>query len=140
MRVHYTGRQVDITRNVRSQVEEKLNKLHRHLGWHLDLEAHVIIELERHFYTTEVTLNLKGNHSLVGVASAPEIYPSVQESLDRLDTQVHKYKDRGRERKRRTRAALVTKTDGTPALRRRKKVPGNAAAAVETHDLPEALG
>ena len=59
MKVHFTGRQVEITSAIRSRVEQKLRKIHKILGSHLDLEAHVILSLERHRYTCEVTLNLK---------------------------------------------------------------------------------
>ena len=60
MKVHYTGRQVEITPAIQSRVEQKLQKIHKILGSRLDLEAHVILSLERHRYTTEVTLHLRG--------------------------------------------------------------------------------
>ncbi len=104
MKIHYTGRQVEITPTLRSQVEEKLNKIHKILGRHLDLEARVIVSLERHRYGTEVTLPLK-NHPLVGLGITHDLYSSLQEALEKLEKQVIKYKDRSRERKRRPRAS-----------------------------------
>lgn len=100
MRVHYTGRQVEITPVIKTQVEEKLNKVHKILGPHLDLEAHVILSQERHRHTSELTLNLK-NHSLVGLGVTHDFYSSLQEALENLEKQVLKYKSRGRVLKRR---------------------------------------
>ena len=115
MKVHYTGRQVEITPALRSRVEQKLRKIHKILGSHLDLEAHVILSLERHRYTTEITLNLK-NHPLVGLSVRHDSRASLQEALEKLEKQVIKYKTRGRARKRRPVAsqkeALRTTTAG----------------------------
>ena len=105
MKVHYTGKQVEITPAIRSRVEQKLQKIHKILGSHLDLEAHVILSLERHRYSTEVTLNLK-NHPLVGLSVQHDFRASLQEALEKLEKQAVKYKSRGRERKRRPVAAL----------------------------------
>ncbi len=101
MKVHYTGRQVEVTPQVKTQVEDRLNKLHKFLGRHLDLEAHVILSLERHLHTTEITLPLK-NQPVVGIASLPDQYSSVKEALEKLETQVLRHKDYMRVTKRRS--------------------------------------
>ncbi len=117
MKVHYTGRQVEITPAIQSRVEQKLQKIHKILGSRLDLEAHVILSLERHRYTTEVTLHLK-NHPLVGLSVQHNFRASLQEALEKLEKQAVKYKSRGRERKRRPVAAfkkaLETSGGGLP--------------------------
>ena len=105
MKVHFTGRQVEIASAIRSRVEQKLRKIHKILGSHLDLEAHVILSLERHRYTCEVTLNLK-HHPLVGLSLKHDFRASLQEALEKLEKQAVKYKSRGRERKRRPVASL----------------------------------
>ncbi len=105
MKVHYTGKQVEITPAIRSRVEQKLRKIHKILGSHLDLETHVILSLERHRYSTEVTLNLK-NHLLVGLSVKHDFRASLQEVLEKLEKQAVKYKSRGRERKRQPVASL----------------------------------
>ena len=105
MKVHFTGRQVEITPAIQSRAGQKLQKIHKILGSYLDLEAHVILSLERHRYTTEVTLNLK-NHPLVGLSVKHDSRASLQEALEKLEKQAVKYKSRGRERKRRPVASL----------------------------------
>jgi putative sigma-54 modulation protein len=115
MKVHYTGRQIDVTPQVKAQVEDKLNKLHKFLGKHLDLEAHVILSLERHLHTTEITLPLK-NQPVVGIASLPDQYSSVKEALEKLETQVLRHKDYTRVTKRRSDAPRTARAEGeTPA-------------------------
>ncbi len=98
MKIHYTGRQVEISPKIRSQVEEKLNKIHRIVGLRLDLEAHVTLSLERHRYSSEVTLGLK-NHPLVVLSSNHDCYVCVQDALEKMEKQAIKYKGRGRELK-----------------------------------------
>lgn len=114
MKIHYTGRQIEITPNIKSQVEEKLNKIHKILGAHLDLEAHVILALERHRYTTEVTLNLK-HQPLVGLSVTHDFHSSLQEALEKLEKQAIKYKGRNRERKRRARSSGATAPEAAGA-------------------------
>ncbi len=108
MKIHFTGRQVEITPAIRFRVEQKLRKIHKILGSHLDLETHVILSLEHHRYTSEVTLNLK-HHPLVGLSLKHDFRASLREALEKLEKlekQAVKYKTRGRERKRRPVASL----------------------------------
>ncbi len=126
MKIHYTGRQVEITPLIKSLVEEKLNKIHKILGPHLDLEAHVILSQERHLCSSEVTLNLK-NHLLVGISSTPDSYGSLQEAMEKLEKRVIKYKDRGRVLKRRSREPRLAKSEGE--VERRNGRPRRRGAA-----------
>ncbi len=107
MRIHYTGRQVEIVPAVQRMIESKLNKIHKILGAHLDLEAHVILSQERHRFATEMTLNLK-HQPLVGLGVAHDFRSSLQEALEKLEKQAVKYKTRYREKKRRVRASWTT--------------------------------
>ena len=125
MRIHYTGRQVEITPGIKEQVAEKLDKIHRIMGRHLDLEAHVILSLERHLHSSEITLNLK-DHPLVGLASGTDFYSSLQEATERLETQVLRHRRRRRVMQRHSRSLrkLTTRvagwTAGEPPLPRKR--------------------
>ena len=116
MKIHYTGRQVEITPHIKSLVEEKMSKIHKILGRHLDLEAHVVLSLERHLHSSEVTLNLK-NHPLVGLAATADFYSSLQEAMEKLEKRVIKYKGRGRVLKRRANSSNYSRTP--PLISRR---------------------
>ena len=130
MRIHYTGRQVEITPRIKLQVEEKLDKVHRLLGRHLDLEAHVILSQERHLHTSEVTLNLK-KQPLVVVAAASDFYSSLQEALDNLERQVVRGRQKKRVLQRRSKASRVLTPGGVLES-------SNGRRAGELPVLPEA--
>lgn len=128
MKIHYTGRQVEISPKIRSQIEEKLNKIHRIAGARLDLEAHVTLTLERYRYSSEITVSLK-NHPLVVVSANHDCYVCVQDALEKLEKQAIKYKGRGRELKRRPKTAWAAEeaAAGEPAGRAAGAAAGGAA-------------
>ena len=97
MRVEFTGRQYEITPQVRKQVELGLSKLEKILGTTFD--THVILATEKHRAIAEITVTVR-SHPIVGAAEAAEMTAAIGESLDRIERQALKYKGRWRTKKR----------------------------------------
>lgn len=100
MNVEYTGRQYEITPNIRKQVETGLSKLTKILG--SSFETHVILACEKHRCLAEITITAR-NHPLVGAAEASEMPLAIGEALDRVERQALKHRTRWRAIKRKPR-------------------------------------
>jgi len=97
MNVEYTGRQYEITPQIRKQVEHGLTKLTRILGDSFD--AKVILTAEKYRHIADITVTIR-QKPLVGLAEGTEMLTVVGEALDRIERQAVKYKARWRTRKR----------------------------------------
>jgi putative sigma-54 modulation protein len=97
MNVEYTGRQYEITPQIRKQVEHGLTKLTRILGDSFD--AKVILTAEKYRHIADITVTVR-QKPLVGLAEGTEMIAAVGEALDRIERQAVKYKARWRTRKR----------------------------------------
>jgi putative sigma-54 modulation protein len=136
MNVEYTGRQYEVNRAVRKQVEHSLAKLRKILGGNFD--AHVILAAEKHRHIAEITILVR-DHSIVGLAQAKDMTAAVNEALDRIHRQAVKYKGRWRTRKRHPRKRAPHKWPSSA-----KEEEGGAAAresdagpvAVLVHSFP----
>jgi putative sigma-54 modulation protein len=98
MQIEYTGRQIDVTPDLRQYTEERLNKVARLLRDRCNL--HVILTTERHRRIAEVTLKFR-DHSLVGIGQTADLRSSINDALDKVEKQVLRLLDRKRARKRR---------------------------------------
>jgi putative sigma-54 modulation protein len=97
MQVDYTGRQVTITRSLRTLAEEAADRISTILGKTLDI--HVILTKEKYRQMAEVTVKTR-LQTIVGAAESPNIETALREALEKVETQAVRYKDRLRERKR----------------------------------------
>jgi len=97
MSVEVTGRQYEITPQIRKQIEHGLSKLEKILGTTFD--THVILATERHRHIAEITVTVR-NHPIVGVAETADMMVAIGEALDRIERQAVKYKGRWRAKKR----------------------------------------
>lgn len=106
MKLLYTGRQVELSPATKSHAEERLQKIHKILGARLELEAHLVIVQQHHRrYMAEITCNVK-NQALVCASADHDLQTCLQEVLDKLEKQAIRYRDRGREIKRRPKNAV----------------------------------
>jgi len=97
MNVEFTGRQYEITPNIRKEVETGLNKIRRILGDRF--ESKVILAVEKHRHKAEITISPR-NGPIVGVAQAKDMVSAVNEALDHLHKQALKYKTKWLSKKR----------------------------------------
>ena len=117
MKIHYTGRNLEVPPVVSKEVENKLKKLQKVLGPRPTMETHVILTKERHLLEVEITANLR-DHVLVGLGSTPDLRASLHEALDHLERQALKLKARLRVKNRHVKpaAARSIRTMKDPAV------------------------
>jgi putative sigma-54 modulation protein len=104
MRIDFTGRQMDVSPDLRQYTEERLRKLTRLLRDRFEL--HVILTAEKHRRIAEITLKVR-DHTLVGVETTGDARMSINGALDKLERQAVRMLGRRRERKRRPKPATA---------------------------------
>jgi len=143
MQIEYTGRQVDVTPDLRQYTEERLNKVTRLLRDRYSL--HVILTAERHRRIAEITLKFR-DHSVVGIEGTADARSSINGALDKIERQVVRLLERRRTRKRRPRPTatvvlnLLTgaRTDHQPAeILETERIPIKPLALAEALESPD---
>lgn len=104
MYVDFTGRQVEISADLRRYTEERLKKLERLLGERFGV--HVILTAEKHRRIAELTLKFH-HDTLVGVEETGDIRISINGAVDKLARQAVRLMERRRTRKRRPKPTAV---------------------------------
>lgn len=104
MRIDFTGRQMEVTSDLRQYTEERLQTFIRLLQdrWHV----HVILTAEKHRRIAEITLKVR-DQVLVGIEETADARSSIAGALDKLKRQAVRLVDRRRSRKRRPRPAAA---------------------------------
>ena len=98
MNIHMTGRQVDLTPDIRDFCERRLKALERLLG--SVLEVDLILGVEK--YRNKVEINVKGKGAgLVVVEEASEMMSALKLAFESLAKKLKKEKEKYREKKRR---------------------------------------
>ncbi len=97
MNVEYTGRQCEVTSDLRKEVETGLAKVRKILGD--KFETKVILTVEKHRHKAEITISPR-NGPLVGLAQAQDMSSAIGEALEHLQKQAVKYKTKWRSKKR----------------------------------------
>jgi len=98
MSIEYTGRQVEISPDLRRYTQERLRRIIRLLGGQFDLN--VILTAEKHRRIAELTLKFH-HHTVVGVEETNDIRTSINGAVDKLARQSVRLLERHRTRKRR---------------------------------------
>lgn len=98
MQLDFTGRQMEVTPQLRKYTEERLRKLTRILRGRFD--AKVILAAEKHRRLAEITVKFR-DQTLVGVEETPDALASVKGAIDKLERQAVRWLERKRTRKRR---------------------------------------
>jgi putative sigma-54 modulation protein len=95
MKVSITARHFDLTPELRSYVEEELDKLKRYFD-HI-VSGNAVLEVEGYRQRSEITLKVYGT-KLTGTGQSDDMYVSIEESIDKLKTQLKKYKGKLKDR------------------------------------------
>ena len=139
MNVEYTGRQYEITPDIRKQVEHGLKKLTRILGD--SFESKVILAMQKSRCKAEITVSTR-IQPVVGIAESTEMTAAVGEALEHIEKQVVKHRTRWRNIKRQPRKKWVGEVHSTELQSQtsemRMAVGANAATAVPVvvHSYP----
>ena len=139
MQIDFTGRQIEITPDLRQYTEERLSKVARLLRDRCSL--HVILTAERHLRVAEITLKFR-DHSVVGIEQTPDSRTSINGALDKIEKQVVKLMERRRTRKRRpspTEAILLNILQPDRADRLDREVLETERLAIKPLSVEEAI-
>ena len=112
MPIDFTGRQVEISADLRRYAQERLRKIVRLVGEEFDL--HVILTAEKHRRIAELTLKFR-DHTVVSVEETGDIRTSINGAVDKLASQTKRLLERRRTSKRRPKptSAVVLNVLGT---------------------------
>ena len=138
MNVEYTGRQYEITPDIRKQVEHGLNKLTRILG--NTFESKVILACEKRRFKAEITVSTR-IHPVVGAAeSNSDMTMAVGEALEHIEKQVVKHRTRWRNIKRQPRKKWASEVHSSEVQSQDKRMAVGASARtavpVVVHSYP----
>ncbi len=120
MQVEYTGRQVTITRTLKTLAEEGIERIHKILG--RTTKAHVVLTVEKHRKSAEVTVKTK-QQSVVGAAESTSMETALRDALGKAEKQAVRYKKKLLEMKRQPKEEKIaaesqlsrTRRSGRPA-------------------------
>lgn len=96
MNITTTARHYDLPPALKDYAEEKVLSLKRYFD-HI-VNAHVVFSLEKYRHKVEITLHVNGR-DFVGVDETDDMYVSVDRSVDKLESQLRRHKDKIKRRK-----------------------------------------
>jgi putative sigma-54 modulation protein len=91
MQLSVTARNLEITPALRSYAEEKLTRLTKYLE-HI-VTAHVILSVNKHRQTAEVTLRVR-DLTIRAEEESDDLYSSIDLVVEKLERQILRYKER----------------------------------------------
>jgi putative sigma-54 modulation protein len=142
MEVEFTARQVRISKALRAQAEEGLDRIGRIVG--KTAHASIIFRAQRHLQIAELTLKTR-QQTIVAAGEADTLESALRKALAHTEHQVLRHRDRAVERKRLPKeekelsAPPVTrsKTRAAPAeVAGGNGKPAAARAAIAIHSFP----
>lgn len=121
MQIDFTGRQMDVTEDLRRFTQKHLRKLNRLLG--SPAQLHVILAAEKHRRTAEVTLTLK-TQTFIGVSESHDPHTSIKGALDKLERQVVRWRQKRVTKKQRSKPTTAVVRNILPSAGARAKRDG----------------
>ena len=91
MQINITFRQMDPIDSLKEYVREKVERANKYLE--RAGEAHVVLSLERHLQSADITLQ-SGNFVLRGREKSEDMYASIDLAMDKFERQLRRYKER----------------------------------------------
>lgn len=91
MQLTISGHQIDLTDSMKNYIAEKMQRIERHFD-HLN-SIDVVLHVEKIHHKAEATVNAKGI-TLHAQADSDNMYTSIDELTNKLDTQVCKHKEK----------------------------------------------
>ncbi len=92
MKFEYTGRHIEVTPAIKSHVEEHFGRL-EHLFGKDHNHAHIIIEVERGMHHSEIVVKWL-NQVLTSKSVSEDMYQSLSQSIDKIEKQALKIKNK----------------------------------------------
>ena len=88
--VRVTGRHVSITEPIKDYVHQKLE--HIHLDYPRIIEAHVILDVEKHRHFAEAILHCNNHITIEASHECPDLYAAIDGVVAKVTQQMRKYK------------------------------------------------
>jgi ribosomal subunit interface protein len=99
MLVRVSGKHMDVGQSLTEFIEKEITKSLN--GYFSDApDVHVTLSKSGHFFTTDLIVQVSRNFRVFSRAQEDDAYKSVTHSIQKLETQVLKYKSRIKDRKR----------------------------------------
>lgn len=92
MKIEFTGRHIDVTPAIKAHAEEHFGRI-VHLFDGKPATAHLIIEVERGMHRSEVVISWR-NEVLKAESSVADMYLSISQSIDKIEKQARRLKDK----------------------------------------------
>jgi len=100
MKIHVTGRQIEVTDALKMLIESKLGKLERFIDGITDI--HVTLSVEKYRQRAEVQVHSRGNTYLTAVEESDDLYASIQQVIEKIHAQARKQHAKRIGKRRRT--------------------------------------
>lgn len=97
MQIEYTGRQVTITRGLRTLAETGIDRIVKILG--RVINVHIILSATKYRQTAEVTIKTRSSE-IVGLAESNNMESSLREALEKVETQAIRLRKKLQAKKR----------------------------------------
>jgi putative sigma-54 modulation protein len=138
MPVECTGRQVAITKPLRTLAEEGIERIAKVLG--KITSAHVVLTAEKYRQIAEVTVNTRACTFVALCESAANMETALREALAKAETQATRHKDKQRTRKRQPKQEKQVEETGVARTGRgslaESKTGSNGTANGKNHAQP----
>jgi putative sigma-54 modulation protein len=129
MKITYTGRKVELAPAELKKLEARFAKIGKLLDGRREVEAHVILSLERHLHLAEATVNYYG-HQLAGEGSSTDLFTAIHSAAEKLEKKSVKARTKWRDNRRAPReTASEAEAEAAPL---EAEVEAEAAAAPES--------
>jgi len=126
MQVEYTGRQVTVTRTLRTIAEESLERIVKILG--KTTGVHIVLTAEKYRQFAEITIKTRF-HDIVATSESNNMETALREALDKAETQAIRCKKKLQAKKRQPKEEKLVVE---PQLARPRKASRTAPTAEET--------
>ncbi|MCK9221479.1 MAG: ribosome-associated translation inhibitor RaiA [Limnochordia bacterium] len=93
MQIVVYGKNLEITPALRSYAEKKVSKVERFFEENLEISAEVTMSVQKELDIVETTVQVDGV-LLRGESRTEDMYASIDESVDKIERQIKKYKTR----------------------------------------------
>jgi putative sigma-54 modulation protein len=123
MQVEYTGRQVTVTRTLRTIAEESLERIVKILG--KTTGAHIVLTAEKYRQMAEVTIKTR-LHNIVATSESTNLETALRAALEKAETQAIRCKKKLHAKKRQPKEE---KSAVEPALARPKRAAARVPVA-----------
>lgn len=91
MKLHHTGKNIDVTQALKSFTEEKLNKLAKKFS-HIS-NVYIVYTVENATQIAEATVHIDG-FEIHASADTQDMYQSIEAMIDKLNTQLIRHKEK----------------------------------------------